>query len=149
MAQATAQQQPGVAPFRRLVLFDGACVFCDGAVRWLAGRDPEGRLHFATLQGETAAALRARHPEIPRELDTMAYVEADADGERVFLRWEALVRTCRALSRPPPGLRFWAHLPRALGELAYRLFARLRYRLFGRMDRCPLPPAELRARFLD
>ena len=52
----------------RLVLFDGVCGFCDRAVRWLIARDPAGRLRFAPPQGEADAALRERHPEIPREL---------------------------------------------------------------------------------
>src|SRR5262245_17251873 len=55
-----------------IVLFDGACAFCNRAVDWLLRRDPEGRLRFAPLQGETAARLRARHPEIPAALETIA-----------------------------------------------------------------------------
>ncbi|MBN7297915.1 thiol-disulfide oxidoreductase, partial [Mycobacteroides abscessus subsp. abscessus] len=30
----------------------------------------------------------------------------------------------------------------------YRLVARTRYRVFGRYDTCPVPPPEVRARFL-
>ena len=45
-----------------IVLYDGVCGFCNGSVRWLIEREAGARLHYAPLQGETAAALRARHP---------------------------------------------------------------------------------------
>jgi len=135
--------------FERLVLFDGVCGFCDRTVRWLIERDPQGRLSYAPLQGPTAAELRARHPEIPEELTTMAYVDACGDGERVYLRSEAMFRACADLERPPRLLGWLAHLPRPLIDLGYALLARNRYRLFGRLDTCRVPSPEERPRFLD
>jgi len=131
----------------RLVLFDGVCGFCDRAVRWLLAHDREARLYFAPLQGETAALLRARHPEIPEALDTLVYVEAKADGERVHLRSEAVFRVLFELPAPWRRLAWLRCLPRSLTDWAYDLFARQRYRLFGRSDRCAVPQPGERARF--
>lgn len=136
----------GIPP--RLVLFDGVCGFCDRAVVWLLARDRERRLHFAPLQGETAAALRARHPEIPDDIDTLVYVEADASGERVSLRSEAVFRVLAELPRPWRALAGLRWLPRSFTDWAYRVFARNRYRLFGRRDACVVPEAEDRARLI-
>ena len=132
-------------PAVRIVLYDGVCGFCNGSVRWLIERDAAARLHYAALQGETAAALRARHPEIPNELDTIAFVEEN----RVFLRSAAIFRVLRELPAPWRWLAplRWL-LPGALWDVAYRAFARRRYRWFGRLEACPIPPPELRARFL-
>ena len=133
----------------QIVLYDGVCGFCNGSVRWLIERDAAARLHYAPLQGETAAALRARHPEIPTEVETMVFVEVAPGGERVFLRSAAIFRMLRELRAPwrwLAPLRFV--LPRALWDVAYRAFARRRYQWFGRLETCPIPPAELRARFL-
>jgi predicted DCC family thiol-disulfide oxidoreductase YuxK len=118
-------------------------------VRWLARRDPEARLRFAPLQGATAARLRARHPEIPHGLETLVYVEGSGPGERVHLRSEALFRACAAISGAPPWVGLAARLPRAATDLGYRLFARARYRLFGRLDACRVPGPGERARMLD
>jgi predicted DCC family thiol-disulfide oxidoreductase YuxK len=130
----------------RIVLYDGVCGFCNGSVRWLASHDRGARLHYAPLQGETAAALRARHPEIPTALETIAFVEED----RVSMQSAAVFRVLRELPAP---WRWFAALrgllPRALWDAAYRAFARRRYRWFGRLDACPIPPPALRARILS
>ena len=93
------------APPGGLVLFDGVCAFCDGAVRWLIERDPHARLRFAPLQGETAAALRRRHPELPSDVDTLVYVETLGGAERVYLRSEAVWRACDAIGVLPRTMR--------------------------------------------
>jgi predicted DCC family thiol-disulfide oxidoreductase YuxK len=130
------------------VLFDGVCVFCNGAVRWLLARDPQGRLRYAPLQGETAAALRVRHPEIPEALETFVFVEPSAEGERVYLRSDALFRVLAQLDTPLRRLAVLRVLPAGLRDALYLVFARMRYRLFGRLDACVLPNAEEKARFL-
>ena len=134
----------------RVVLYDGVCGFCNGSVRWLIERDPEARLRYAPLQGETAAALRARHPEIPTELDTIVFVEVRPGDERVWLRSSAVFRVMRELGAPWRwiGCLRWL-APAALWDVAYRAFARRRYRWFGRLEACPIPSPALRARFLD
>ncbi len=37
----------------RLLLFDGVCNLCTGAVRFVVPRDRRGRIRFAALQGPT------------------------------------------------------------------------------------------------
>lgn len=129
---------------REIVLFDGHCGFCDGLVRWLIERDPAARLCFAPLQGETAAELRIRHPDIPQDHETVVFVQQD----RVYLRSEAAFRLFATLDSP------WRHvarlgvLPRVFTDWLYRGFARVRYRIFGRLDACPIPSPEEAARFL-
>jgi predicted DCC family thiol-disulfide oxidoreductase YuxK len=131
-----------------IVLFDGQCVFCDGFVRWLLERDPRGQLRFAPLQGETAAELRARHPEIPREHDTVVFVEAAGAEPHVRLRSDAALRIFSLIEGPWRHLAILRWLPHPLRDLPYRLFVRLRYRVFGRFDTCPIPTPDVARRFL-
>ena len=116
--------------------------------QWLLAADADGRLHFAPLQGTTAAALRGRHPEIPQGIDTIVYVETTDRKECVSLRSEAIFRIYAALavkSRLTSWLRL---LPRSFTDVGYRLFSHVRYRLFGMLDVCPVPSLEQRDRFL-
>ena len=49
------------------------------------------------------------------------------------------------------GWRWFYHLiyvPRFIRDAAYKLFAKYRYKLFGKKDECMLPSPEIRARFL-
>ena len=145
MAQAIASEPTALPP--RLVLYDGVCGFCDGAVQWLLAHDAGGRLDFAPLQGETAAWLRRLHPEIPTDLDTIVFVES-ADGiSRVYLRSEAVWRVCADLAGPWRRLAWLRWLPHALSDVFYRFFARNRYRWFGRLEACRIPDAAERQRF--
>lgn len=40
-------------------------------------------------------------------------------------------------------------VPRPIRDRLYDVFARYRYKLFGKYERCPLPSAAVRSRFLD
>jgi predicted DCC family thiol-disulfide oxidoreductase YuxK len=146
---ATAPAPQTARPCERLVLFDGVCGFCNASVRWLIERDRDARLRFAPLQGSTAARLRSRHPEIPQDLDTIVYVEDAGGAERVYLRSEAVWRSWAQVEPERPLLRWLRRVPRPLADLGYRIFARLRYRLFGRLPSCRVPTPDERARFLD
>lgn len=150
MAASSPTPPPTAAAgdFERLVLIDAECVVCNRAARWLIARDPEARLRFAALQGETAAALRARHPEIPRDVDTVVFVDARGGEERVYLRSQAMLHAWAAVDPGSRWRRLLSWLPRPLADLGYRLFAHARYRLFGRHESCPLPSSKDRARML-
>jgi predicted DCC family thiol-disulfide oxidoreductase YuxK len=66
----------------------------------------------------------------------------------VYLRTTAVLRALAALDTRWRHLAWLRVLPAALRDVAYRAFARARYRLFGRYEQCPIPSAEERARFL-
>jgi predicted DCC family thiol-disulfide oxidoreductase YuxK len=134
--------------FERLVLFDGVCVLCNDSVRWLMQRDRRGRLRFAPLQGQVGRALRRRHPRLPCGVETMVYVDASGGEERVYLGSEAVFRVLREIEGAPRWLLACARLPRWQTDLGYRLIARMRYRVFGRLDACRVPSPEERARIL-
>jgi predicted DCC family thiol-disulfide oxidoreductase YuxK len=132
----------------RIVFFDGVCNFCDGSVRWLMDRAP--RLHFAPLQGDTAATVRACFPDrFPEDIDTIVYLRPNAHGApEIALRSDAVFDILREVGGGWGMLAGLRVLPHALCEWAYRVLARNRYRWFGRMDDCRIPSAEERARSL-
>ena len=134
----------------RLVLFDGVCGLCARSVQLLLDHDPEGRFVFSPLQGERARALRARHPELPEDLDSIIYVESyPAGGERLSYRSRAIFRICLEMPAPYRWLAVFRVLPSALPDLVYRMIASVRYRVWGKRDICRVPSEEERSRFLD
>jgi predicted DCC family thiol-disulfide oxidoreductase YuxK len=135
---------------RLLVVFDGHCGLCNRSVRWLLRRDRGDRLRFAASELPQLAALLSRHGFSASGPETILAVR-DAGGprEQLLVRSEAVVALLRELPRPWPwvatGLRW---IPRAVRDVGYRLVARWRYRLWGRLESCPIPTPEERTRFL-
>lgn len=132
----------------RLVLFDGVCAVCDAGMSWLLDHDPDGRFHYAPLQGDTSAAIRARHPELPEQLDSIIYVEQTERGETVSWHTDAVLRIARDLGWPWRAFTFFRILPAPLRDLGYRAFAAIRYRVFGKIEMCRMPKDGEESRFL-
>lgn len=127
-----------------IVYFDGVCGFCNRTVDFLLSRDPEAKLRFAPLQGETA---RERLPESDRAtMDTLIVTQ----GGATYRRSAAVVRTLWQLSFVwrIAGWLLWL-IPLPLRDLGYRLVAKVRYRLFGKLESCRLPKPGEAERFLD
>ena len=127
-----------------IVYFDGVCGFCNRTVDFLLKRDTAATLRFAPLQGETA---RDHLPEQDRtSLDSLVV----SRGEKSWRRSAAVVRTLWQLPAPWPimGWLLWL-IPLPLRDLGYRLFAKVRYRLFGKLESCRLPQPGEAERFLS
>ena len=139
---------------RLLVLFDGHCVLCNGLVRWFLRRDRRDRLRFAPFSAEGWGEMLMRHglgaADAESGASTIYVVQNFGDAfDRVVVRSDAALAMLRELPRPWPAIAFALRLiPRALRDLAYRLVARWRYRIWGRLESCPIPTAEERERFI-
>jgi predicted DCC family thiol-disulfide oxidoreductase YuxK len=134
-----------------VLLYDGLCGLCDGSVQFVLRHDRRGVMRFATLQGDFARGVLARHPGLAG-VDSLMLVETDpATGEeRVATRSTGVLRIARYLGGPWPALAgAFSVVPRFLRDAAYDLVARTRFRLFGRLDRCRVPEPAQRARFLE
>jgi len=132
-----------------VVLYDGVCGLCNKAVRSLLGLDQEKRLHFAALQGETAARLGiAWDADGPAADATFRFVDGRGGTPVITERMDAAVAALGAIDRLPV-LRFLLrHTPRVVNDFVYRQIAASRYRLFGKYDECRIPTKKERARFL-
>jgi len=132
----------------KIILYDGSCVLCNRAVRFLLKRDTRQQLKIAPLQGDFARTLHL--PEQPNNaFQTVLYVTVDDAGQqRVFDRSDAIL-TCLVdfggLWRLTGALKI---IPRAIRDFSYNLIARHRYRWFGRYVVCPMPEPDIRDRFL-
>ena len=127
----------------KVVLFDGVCNVCNGAVNFVIDRDPEGVFQFASLQSPVGSELARRHG-IATDLSTMAYIE-DGVG---YTESAAVLRIARHL-RGPSRFVWWLRVvPRVLRDPLYRYFAAHRYAWFGQTEACRVPTPDIRRRFL-
>ncbi|SFS65002.1 thiol-disulfide oxidoreductase DCC family protein [Marininema halotolerans] len=128
-----------------IVLFDGVCNVCNGAVQWIIRHDKQGKFHFASLQSEVADAL-SKERSLPSTLpDSIILLE----NGRVSMESTAVLRICRGLDGWWKGLYGLILVPRFIRDRIYRWFARNRYRWFGKQETCMIPTPDIRNRFLD
>ncbi|MGE0043542.1 MAG: thiol-disulfide oxidoreductase DCC family protein [Vicinamibacterales bacterium] len=127
-----------------VVLFDGTCAFCEGAVRFIARRDPAAYFRFGASQSPRAAELLAAHAISRESARSIILVE----GGQVYLRSTASLRIARRLRFPWNLAGVLLAVPRPLRDAAYRVVAAVRHRLAGRSNACEIPPPEIRARLI-
>jgi predicted DCC family thiol-disulfide oxidoreductase YuxK len=134
-----------------IVFYDGVCGLCARFNQFLLSRDRQGSIRFATLQGPLAQDLLPRYGKDPSDLDTI-YVLADwkTPRERVLARSQAVLHVLTQLTG---GWRAFGQvgllMPIAIADSVYGFVAKRRYRLFGKFERCMIPPPEWRQRFLE
>lgn len=132
-----------------VLLYDGLCGLCDGTVQAALRWDRRGTVRFAPLQGDFAAEVLGRHPELSG-VDSLVLVEPGVGGaERVRVRSDAALALAGHLGGPVSLLRVFRLVPRVLRDAVYDGIARIRYRVFGRRDACRIPEPAERERFLD
>jgi len=138
-----------------VVLFDGVCNFCDASVNFIIDHDREGYFKFAPLQSEAGMRLANEYGlgskvansganDGSKPIDSVILIE---DG-RAFTYSTAALHISRRLGKPWSWLYAFIVVPVPIRDFFYRLFAKYRYRIFGRKDECMLPTPEVRARFL-
>ena len=127
-----------------VVLFDGVCNFCNGAVNFIIARDKTGYFKFAPLQSGIGRDMQERYEIDPAKTDSIILVE----NENAFLHSTAALKIARHLPGLWPVLYGFIVVPKPMRDWAYKLFAKYRYKLFGRQDACMLPTPDVRARFL-
>jgi predicted DCC family thiol-disulfide oxidoreductase YuxK len=134
---------------RALLLYDGVCALCNGVVQFLMKRDQLDRFRYAPLQSALGREVLSRFGIHAFPDGVMLLTDALTPSERLFQRSDAVAKGMQLLSAPWRVLgRLLKLTPRPLRDWGYSIVARLRYRLFGRYDTCPIPPPDQRNRLL-
>lgn len=139
-----------------VLLYDGECGLCNAVLRFLMREDAAGTLRFAPLQSATGQAfLRARSMNT-EDFDSLVFIPdlgraADAEwreGRDFYLRTDGVVRVLDHVGGLWRVVSWLRMLPQRWRDPAYKLVARMRYRLFGEYLPTPLPEAAWAERIL-
>lgn len=127
-----------------VVLFDGDCNFCDSSVQFIIQHDPAGYYHFASLQSDIGMELREKH-NVPDDVDSLVLI----DKGQAYVKSDGALRIANHLTGLWKLAYYLKSFPRPLRDGAYDLVAKNRYKVFGKLNQCQLPPPHIRKRFLD
>lgn len=130
---------------QRIILFDGVCNLCNGAVMFILQREKEPVFKFASIQSEAGKALLKRCG-LPENYNQAIIL---IDHEKTYLGSTAALKIGQQLRSPWSLIsRLGFFVPRFVRDWVYRQIATHRYRWFGKREVCMVPTQELRARFL-
>ena len=128
-----------------IILFDGVCNLCNGAVQFAIERDPTAIFRFASLQSDFGQSILTQNVVNTEGGGTIILLE----NGKVYDRSTAALRVARQLSGWIKYLYVFIFVPKFIRDFVYKIVARNRYRWFGKQESCWLPTKELKARFLD
>ncbi|WP_299148863.1 thiol-disulfide oxidoreductase DCC family protein [uncultured Dokdonia sp.] len=130
---------------KKIILFDGVCNLCNGAITFIIKRDKKDIFRYAPLQSEIGKELAAKHHIDLDKVDSIILVTED----KAYAKSTAALRIAKQLSAGWPLLVVFLILPRFLRDAVYDFIARNRYKWFGKKEACMIPTPELKSKFLD
>jgi len=130
---------------KKIILFDGVCNLCNGAVQFVIKRDKKDMFRYAALQSEIGEKLVKERGIDTAKMDSIILVDP---GVAYYTKSDAALEIAKGFG----GLWFlfqvFKWIPTSLRNFIYDIVARNRYRWFGKKDQCMIPTPELQAKFL-
>lgn len=129
-----------------VILFDGVCNLCSGAVQFILPRDHRELFNFASLQSDFGRKIQIENQLDPVALDSILLMKSDG---RLLSKSDAVLEIARNLGGGWQFFTVFKVLPKPLRDWLYDFVARNRYRWFGKKEACWLPRPEWKRRFFS
>ena len=131
---------------KKIILFDGVCNLCNGAVTFIIKHDKKDTFRFASLQSEIGKKLISERGMNPEQLDSIILIDP---GVAYYQKSTAALEISRELSGGYSLLKNFLFIPEGLRDGIYNFVARNRYKWYGKKESCMIPTPELKSKFLD
>lgn len=130
---------------REVILFDGVCNLCNGAIDFILERDPKGHFVFASLQSVPGREILSQFGLATEDYDSVVLVK----NGRVYKKSRAALEISSKMTGGWPLFQIFKIIPRFVTDGVYNFIAQNRYEFFGKRKICRLPTPALRSRFLE
>ena len=128
-----------------IILFDGVCNLCNGAVNWIIDRDKKNQFKFASLQSAFGKNVVKEHSLDNQYLDTIVLLQ----NQKIYLRATAVLRIVKQLGGFYRLAAIFLIIPAPILNFFYNIVAQYRYAWFGKRDSCRVPEAGLKNKFIE
>lgn len=132
---------------RNIILFDGICNFCNGAVNFIIKQDVEEKFLFTSLQSESGQKYLTELGLPVNHFDSFVYI--DTDCNKYYTKSTAALYVAKELRKPWKLLFPFIIIPQPIRDYIYDFVAKNRYRWFGEKQECMIPTPDVKRRFLD
>ena len=127
-----------------IILFDGLCNLCDGAVKFVIKYDIEKNFLFTSLQSDMGQKLLKQYSLPLENFNSFTLIQ----DNKVYTRSTAALKVAKQLNGGIKFLYVFIIVPPFIRNAIYNWIAKNRYKWFGKKEVCLIPTPELKARFL-
>ncbi|WP_291286276.1 thiol-disulfide oxidoreductase DCC family protein [Flavobacterium sp.] len=130
---------------KKIILFDGVCNLCNGAVQFIIKHDKKDNFRFVALQSELGIEICQYIGVDPNKIDSIILYNP---GVAYYLKSAAAIEIADNLGGIYSLLSVFKILPEKLRNYLYDYIAKNRYKWYGKKESCMIPTVELKAKFL-
>ncbi|MEO7044738.1 MAG: thiol-disulfide oxidoreductase DCC family protein [Ferruginibacter sp.] len=127
-----------------IILFDGICNLCNGAVQYVIKHDSEAVFQFASLQSEAGQNLLQQYSLPQNNFNSFVLIDAD----KAYTKSTAALKVAKRLKGGVKLLYGFIIVPAFIRNGVYNIIANNRYKWFGKKNECMIPTPSLQSRFL-
>lgn len=130
---------------KKIILFDGVCNLCNGAVQFIIKHDKKDNFRFVALQSELGIEICQYIGVDQKKIDSIILYNP---GVAYYLKSSAAIEIADNLGGICSLLSVFKILPEKLRNYLYDYVAKNRYKWYGKKESCMIPTVELKAKFL-
>lgn len=131
---------------KKLILFDGVCNLCNGAIQFIIKNDKKDVFRYAALQSDIGKKLVEERNIDTEKVDSILLIEP---GVAYYDKSDAALQIGKHLKGYRSISSILYLIPSRLRNFVYDFIARNRYKWYGKREECMIPTPELKAKFLD
>lgn len=132
-----------------ILLFDGVCNLCSGAVQFVIKHDKDNRFLLASLQSDAGQKMLSQFGLNVQNFTTFVLVEKSLSTTKYYTKSTAALRTAKHLGGGLSLLYAFIIVPPFIRDGVYDFVSKNRYRWFGKKEECMIPTADIKAKFLN
>ncbi|MGB7394364.1 MAG: DCC1-like thiol-disulfide oxidoreductase family protein [Pricia sp.] len=130
---------------KKIVLFDGVCNLCNGAIQFMIKHDKNDLFRYAPLQSDLGQKLLSERQIDTQKIDSIILIEP---GIAYHVKSDAALQIGKYLKGYRTISRILLLIPSGIANIVYDFIARNRYQWYGKKESCMIPTPELKAKFL-
>jgi predicted DCC family thiol-disulfide oxidoreductase YuxK len=127
-----------------ILLFDGVCNLCNTLVIFIIRRDKKAKILFSPIQSPAGLSLLQSKGYSSERINSIVFIEKTG----FFLKSSAVLHIFKVIGGGWSILYGLIIIPKFILDFFYDLIAKNRYRIFGKSEKCMVPSAEIKERFL-
>jgi predicted DCC family thiol-disulfide oxidoreductase YuxK len=118
---------------KKIILFDGVCNFCDGAVQYIIKYDTLDIFRFVSLQSKLGQRLLKHIGIQSDQIDSIVLYEP---GVAYYFKSSAALEIAKNLKGIFTLATLFRFLPSGIRDLLYDYVAKNRYKWYGKKESC-------------